>query len=133
MIAAVRMTGAARFDSSLPTAFLDVWLRHALPKGAQVTWEINDCGEPTGEPALDAGRAFPTCVGAHIDVPSRARGVELLFEPETKAFVIGAMTSPEAFGEVYFEELGLLPAMLDQPLALRPLACPDGSEPVIEA
>ncbi|MEX2649593.1 MAG: hypothetical protein WD673_11325 [Alphaproteobacteria bacterium] len=132
MIAAIQKTGAAQFDPSLPTVFLEVWLRHTLPRGAEVTWETNDCGEQTGDPVLDAGREFPTCVGAHIDVPSRARGLELLFEPGTKAFILGAMTSPEALGDVYFEELGLLPAMLDQPLALRPLACLDGSEPVVE-
>jgi hypothetical protein len=29
-------------------------------------WEVNDCGEQTGNPALDRGRDFPMCVEVHI-------------------------------------------------------------------
>lgn len=133
VIAAIQRTGAAQFDPTLPTVFLETWLRHALPKGAVATWETNDCGEQAGDAALDAGRDFPTCVGVSIDAPSRARWLYLLFDPEDKAFIVGAMGSPEAAGDVYFEELGLVPAMLDQRLVLAPLRCPGGAEPVIES
>lgn len=132
LVAKVRRTGAAVFDSTLPTVFTDAWLAGALPQGATIAWETNDCGEQTGDPALDAGRTFPTCVAALIDVPSRARRITLLFEPETPAFVLGVLTSPEAHGDMYFEELGLVPAMLGQVLALRPIMCPEGTEPRTE-
>jgi hypothetical protein len=131
-IEALRGLGAARFDPSLPTLTLERWVAGALPKGATVAWEVNDCGEQTGDPALDAGRDFPTCVGATIDVPSRARTIALLFDPASPAFVIGALISAEAHGDMYFDELGLLPAMLEQPLALRPLDCGEGAAPVVE-
>jgi len=111
---------------------LERWIAGALPRGARVAWEINDCDEQNGDPALDAGRDFPTCVGITIDVPSRARTIALLLDPEGPAFVIGALISAEAHGTMYFDELGLLPAMLDQPLALRPLDCAEGATPVVE-
>ena len=35
--------------------------------GAPITWEVNDCGEQTGNPATDQGRDFPMCVEADFD------------------------------------------------------------------
>lgn len=131
-IEALRHTPAALLDPALPPILFGEWLPRELPKGAAIQWETNDCGEQTGDPALDAGRDFPTCVGVHIDVPSRARMLYLLFDPEGPAFVLGALMSPEAYGDVYFEELGLLSAMLDQALALVPLDCPEGATLVVE-
>ncbi len=52
---------AARLDSLLPkTAFLS-WFRGIVESTATITWEINDCGEQTGVPAIDQERDIPVC------------------------------------------------------------------------
>jgi len=51
------------FDRTLPKVTLEFFLKYESG-GAPITWEVNDCGEQTGNPATDQGRDFPTCVEA---------------------------------------------------------------------
>jgi hypothetical protein len=47
-------------------------------KGVELRWEINDCGEQTGDPAVDSKREIPVCVEAAADLPEgRAIGVQI--------------------------------------------------------
>jgi hypothetical protein len=56
-------------DPALPRESLATWItRVAGPKG-KVFWEVNDCGEQTGDPARDEGRDLPACVQASLFVP----------------------------------------------------------------
>lgn len=50
------------FDKSLPKVTLKFFLE-SESDGAEIRWEVNDCGEQSGNPA-DRGRDFPTCVEA---------------------------------------------------------------------
>lgn len=53
-------------DPALPREPLAAWVtRLAGPKG-KVSWEVNDCGEQSGDPAADEGRDFPACVQASL-------------------------------------------------------------------
>jgi hypothetical protein len=52
-----------RFDPALPPLPLHLWVSSVAMPQAEVTWEVNDCGEQTGSPA-DEGRDFPACVEA---------------------------------------------------------------------
>jgi hypothetical protein len=54
------------FDRSLPKVSLEFFLR-SESEGAPIKWEVNDCGEQAGNPAVDRGRDFPMCVEADID------------------------------------------------------------------
>ena len=53
-------------DHSLPKVTLEFFLK-SESGGAPITWEVNDCGEQTGNPATDQGRDFPMCVEADFD------------------------------------------------------------------
>lgn len=128
LIAAVRGTPAGAYAPGLAPAPLGDWLRRELPKGAVLLWETNDCGEQTGEPELDAGREFPTCVGLRIELPSRDRVVDLLFAVDPPAFVIGTLDSPSAVAPRRIDSLADLPAAVNRPLVLLGLACPDGTQ-----
>jgi TonB family protein len=55
---------------SSKTAFED-WLEALVGPSAEVTWEVNDCGEQTGDPATDAGRDIPLGVEARVTFPDR--------------------------------------------------------------
>jgi hypothetical protein len=63
-IAAAKNTSVHRLDPSLANAPFVKWLRGVVGPQPQITWEVNDCGEQTGNPESDKGRDFPICVEA---------------------------------------------------------------------
>jgi hypothetical protein len=63
MIAYAKAIPVSQLDPKLPATPFERWLIKEAGEGAQVTWEINDCGEQTGT-AEDAERDFPMCVEA---------------------------------------------------------------------
>jgi hypothetical protein len=50
-------------DSSLPKVSLEFFLNYESG-GADIRWEVSDCGAQTGTPATDRGADSPMCVGA---------------------------------------------------------------------
>jgi hypothetical protein len=50
-------------DSSLPKVSLEFFLNYESG-GADIRWEVNDCGEQTGNPVTDRGSDPPMCVEA---------------------------------------------------------------------
>ena len=50
-------------DSSLPKVSLEFFLNYESG-GADIRWEVNDCGEQSGNPATDRGSDSPMCVEA---------------------------------------------------------------------
>jgi len=61
-IAKIRNLPASKLDPKLPARPFESWLKDVLGPGSALKWEMNDCGEQTGDPKLDADRDFPTCV-----------------------------------------------------------------------
>ena len=55
-------------DGTLPDRTLETWLRDLFGSGAKTTWEVNDCGEQTGDPQRDRGRDFPMCVDVSVSL-----------------------------------------------------------------
>ena len=53
-------------DSSLPRTTFERWLLDLFGPLAKTQWEINDCGEQTGNPHVNQGRDFPMCVDASV-------------------------------------------------------------------
>lgn len=56
---------ASRVDPALPSISLGEWLSQVLGRDTQIRWDINDCGEQTGNPEIDADVDIPTC--AEVD------------------------------------------------------------------
>ena len=54
------------FDRSLPNVSLEFFLKYE-GGGAPIKWEVNDCGDQTGSPALDQERGSPMCVEADFE------------------------------------------------------------------
>jgi hypothetical protein len=63
MIDYAKAIPVSQLDPELPDTPFERWLIKEAGEGAQITWEVNDCGEQTGE-AEDAERDFPVCVEA---------------------------------------------------------------------
>lgn len=70
-ITAAQQVTVQSFDSSLPRLPFSQWLRDVVGPDAATKWEVNDCGEQTGNPALDKGRDFPMCAEAVVTLPGQ--------------------------------------------------------------
>ncbi|MGB9105471.1 MAG: hypothetical protein WCC59_11990, partial [Terriglobales bacterium] len=53
----------SQLDPKLPAIGFERWLIKEAGEGAEIRWEVNDCGEQTGT-AEDRGSDFPLCVEA---------------------------------------------------------------------
>lgn len=58
-----KSTPVSSLDNSLPKVSLEFFLNYESG-GADIRWEVNDCGEQTGNPARDRGADTPMCVEA---------------------------------------------------------------------
>ena len=90
-------------DGTLPNQRLDLWLRDLFGSTAKTAWEVNDCGEQTGDPQIDRGRDFPMCVEVSIPLENR-RVLHLLFAVGT--FKTGVHSQPPAFSHGAVLEAG---------------------------
>lgn len=69
-ISRAKQTLVSTFDRGLPRVSLEYFLQ-SEGEGAPIQWEVNDCGEQTGNPAIDRGRDIPTCVEATMTTRDR--------------------------------------------------------------
>ena len=110
---------AARLDSLLPkTAFLS-WFRNVVGSDAKITWEINDCGEQTGVPAVDQQRDIPVCFEISALLPDRrVIGVAIAVGTEKK----GLSGDPAVYNIYIDTDKGTqhIKRLRDLPQALRP-------------
>ena len=71
LIEAVRSTVAHEIDPLLPSMSFEQWLNGMFGSQTRMQWEINDCGEQTGDPAVDRGRDLPNCAQLQAELPGR--------------------------------------------------------------
>ncbi|HEX5413643.1 MAG TPA: hypothetical protein VFZ27_17485 [Terriglobia bacterium] len=72
-IATAKNTSVHRLDASLPDKGLAKWLREVVGPHAPIAWEVNDCGEQTGNPEADKGRDLPICVEAQVTLQKKSK------------------------------------------------------------
>jgi hypothetical protein len=53
-------------DAALPMTTFESWLRSVVGAGPSIEWEVNDCGEQTGDATTNARRDLPVCVEADV-------------------------------------------------------------------
>lgn len=118
-------------DDRLPKITLEQFLAYE-GDGAEIHWEVNDCGEQTGDPEADRDRDFPMCVEADFDVHHRAVSVFIAIGTSKK----GPLGNPALFsasitdqdGKIHsVPRLGDLPKDLRRPLPRR-IHDPSGPE-----
>lgn len=72
-IEAAKNANVHQIESSLPDQPFAQWLRQVVGAQAEIKWEVNDCGEQTGNPSLDKGRDFPMCVEAQATLAGKRK------------------------------------------------------------
>jgi hypothetical protein len=65
-LALVWRVPASDLDEALPERPLREWLADVVGPDVPIDWELNDCGEQTGNPAADRSRDIPECVAARV-------------------------------------------------------------------
>jgi hypothetical protein len=65
----VQRLSVSRLQAGLPKQALADWFKGVVGTGAKIAWEVNDCGEQSGDPEADRGRDFPMCVGTIATLP----------------------------------------------------------------
>jgi hypothetical protein len=65
IIAGARRVDVHDLDVALRSQALDTWLAHVVGSRGSIRWEVNDCGEQTGNPA-NTRVDFPICAEAVI-------------------------------------------------------------------
>jgi hypothetical protein len=67
-------------DGSLPDRTLQSWLKEVFGPTANIKWDLGDCGDQLGTPAVidKQSRTVPTCVDASVSLNAR-RVLHLLF------------------------------------------------------
>jgi hypothetical protein len=115
----VQQLPANKFDPALSGQPFATWFKGVLGPGAELKWEVNDCGEQTGDPKLDAGRDIPTCVEADATNPHKSE-IEIIVSINVGSVNKGANQKPQfgfasvKMGQRYFfaEQLHCLPKLL---------------------
>lgn len=70
LIAYAKAIPVSRLDPKLPAIPFERWLIKEAGEGAQISWEVNDCGEQTGSPE-DSQGDFPVCVEANAKLADK--------------------------------------------------------------
>lgn len=66
LINGVKQSNVHSIDPTLPSVTFDDWLRGIVGTSRPTTWVVNDCGEQTGDPAIDRNRDMPMCVEVRV-------------------------------------------------------------------
>ncbi len=88
VLTVVKGTPAKELDSALPKARFERWLLDVAGKDAELRWELNDCGEQTGDPAVDSQRDLPICAGVYGQLEG-SRAFQILLAIGTQKKGIG--------------------------------------------
>ena len=59
----------AELDPQIPSQRFEDWFRGTMGPEVSYFWELNDCGEATGDPHTDQQRDLPLCVEARAQSP----------------------------------------------------------------
>ena len=72
-ISAAKNAVVQDMEKTLPRATFEAWVQGLVGAQAALKWSTNDCGEQTGNPALDRGRDLPICAEVQVAVSGDRR------------------------------------------------------------
>ncbi|MBI3110785.1 MAG: hypothetical protein HYZ01_04340 [Ignavibacteriales bacterium] len=114
----VKRLSPSALDSTLPEGHFSEWLVSIIGDSATVQWELNDCGEQTGDPAIDTLRDIPACVGVYVTFPdNRKVGIMIAVGTSNKG-----LAGPPVVYDLYLESKGTflgVKRLRDLPAALK--------------
>ena len=89
-ISAAKNAVVQDMEKSLPRVTFEAWVHGLVGAQAALKWSMNDCGEQTGNPALDRGRDFPICAEVQAAVAGdRQLSLALMVGSTSRGLTIG--------------------------------------------
>ena len=70
LLEAGKATLVSQIEPGMPAMPIEAWLSSLVGPKASFSWELNDCGEQTGVPEIDAARDMPICSSVTASLPS---------------------------------------------------------------
>lgn len=124
-INAAKNSIARDLDKTLPQVTFEVWLQGLAGPQAVLTWSVTDCGEQTGNPALDRGRDFPMCAEVNVKLPgNRLLSLSLLAGSMGRGLTVvplalhsGAIIEPQPKQITWIKTLAEVPKLIGQPIS----------------
>ena len=68
VIQAAKRSNVQDIDPKLKKMTFELWLRSVVGTQPTMKWGVTDCGEQTGNPAIDRGRDFPMCAEVTVSL-----------------------------------------------------------------
>jgi hypothetical protein len=91
-IQAAKNSIARDMDKTLPPVTFEAWLQGLAGTQAVLKWSVTDCGEQTGDPALDLGRDIPMCAEVIVTLPgNRLLSLSLLVGSAGRGLTAGSV------------------------------------------
>ena len=115
----VKGTQAKDLDSKLPKMRFERWLLDVVGKGVELRWELNDCGEQTGDPQVDSQRDLPICAGVEAQL-DKARAFQILLAIGTQKKGIGSRPAVHSIIVQANRRMWDVKQLRDLPKALEP-------------
>ena len=124
-INAAKNSIARDMDKTLPQVTFETWLQGLAGTQAVLTWSVTDCGEQSGNPALDRGRDFPMCAEVNVKLPgNRLLSLSLLAGSMGRGLTVvplklysGAIIEPEPKQITWIKTLAEVPRLIGQPIS----------------
>ena len=119
-ISAARNAVVQDMEKTLPRVTFEAWVQGLVGAQAVLKWSTNDCGEQTGNPAVDKGRDFPICaevqapvsgdrqLSLSLSVGSSSRGLTA----RAPVFRQGNISGPKGSGMIWIKKLSDVPKVI---------------------
>jgi hypothetical protein len=107
-------------EKTLPRATFETWVQGLVGAQATLKWSTNDCGEQTGNPALDKGRDFPICAEVQVALAGdRQLSLSLMVGSTSRGLTVGPpmfrqgnISGPKGSEMISIEKLSDVPKLI---------------------
>ena len=89
-ISAAKNAVVQDMEKTLPRVTFEAWIQGLVGAEVALKWSTNDCGEQTGNPALDRGRDLPICAEVQVAVAGeRQLSLSLMVGSTSRGLTVG--------------------------------------------
>jgi hypothetical protein len=119
-ISAARNAVVQDMEKALPRVTFEAWVQGLVGAQAALKWSTNDCGEQTGNPALDRGRDFPICAEVQVGLAGdRQLSLSLMVGSTGRGLTVGPpkfrqgnISGPKGSEMISIEKLSDVPKLI---------------------
>ena len=119
-ISAAKNAVVQDMEKTLPRVTFEAWIQGLVGAEVALKWSTNDCGEQTGNPALDRGRDVPICAEVQVALAGdRQLSLSLMVGSTSRGLAIGPpmfrqgrLSGPQGSEIISIEKLSDVPRLI---------------------